>query len=148
MEKKKLLLNKFYQLDERDEVARKPRFSRHQETGELTLIGIVARKQPRHFYDAETAEKHRLLMVKLVKEVGINGVSSFESMEFPYSIIDLEDMWELMFDVWSKEWKIRDYVSRFLKLIRTKLMQRKLSGFAESIRRINQLIKEVDSKES
>lgn len=126
LEKQKLL-DKFNELDKRDTVVYEPRFSRHQETGTLMLIGIIARKVPRYFYQGEIAEKHRLLIVKLIKELQINGNSVIVSMEFPYSIPDLEAMWECMFNVWVKPEKKANYAKRFQSLINNKLRQAKLN---------------------
>jgi hypothetical protein len=66
----------------------------------------------------------RIIFIELAK----NGTS----IELPYSVKDQESLWELVFDVWVlPEKKIR-YARRFFDLIKDKLLQAKLGGFAKA----------------
>lgn len=69
----------------------------------------------RHFYDEETRKRDRLIFIRLSQ----NGTS----IQYPYTVPDLELLWQSMFDVWVKDWKKRTYARRFLKFINKNLLQ-------------------------
>ena len=102
------------------------RTSRNRLTGEITTFRLLAGPGFRWYQGdraKEIQEKDRIIYIELSKD----GLA----VEWPYSVIDQEKLWELVFDVWVLPQKRVSYANRFRKLIDAKLVQAKLEGFSD-----------------
>jgi len=105
----------------RQELHRRTSYNRL--TGEPTTLRILAGPGGRNFYNEEIRKRDRIIYIELSRD----GVS----LEFPLTVLEQEKIWEHTFDVWVQEKKIVEYANRFLRLIHSKLAQRKLAGMAK-----------------